>query len=324
MKRVLLLFIFVVFLLTGCGKIKPPSEKVLKSLDSYVEDNDGIFEASDGTLISLYPHHEEEAYTDDYETVKALAEGCELPVYVAIPPRKMDALASLLPKDFPVEHTEYLYLLAEDIIGESDAVYIDLYTPLRDNLEAYFKTDHHWSDEGAYIAYTEICRAMGLDAVTRDSVATELLIENYQGSDHTKKPESTAVDTVTGPLPEGEYMTELVRFPYDSSENNIPFSGFYDYSQLKTFEKYGVFLGGNEPYIRVTRVGEDRECLLIIRDSFASALVPYLACHFDVVLIDPRFYPEGISKAAEREDAFAILVVENMGSVTESEIKIKW
>lgn len=323
MKRILLLFLLVL-LLTSCGKIEPPSEEVLESLDSFVEDNGGIFEASDGTLISLYPHHEESAYTDDYNTIRELADSCELPVYVAIPPRKMDALISLLPQNFPVEHTEYLYLMAEDIIGKSDAVYVDLYKPLRDNLKAYFKTDHHWSDEGAYIAYTELCSAMGLEAVPRESIATEVLIENYQGSDHTKKPESTATDTVTGPLPEGEYMTELVRFPYDSQENNIPFESFYDYSQLETLEKYGVFLGGNEPYIRVTRVGEERECLLIIRDSFASALVPYLACHFDVVLIDPRFYPEGISKAAEREEAFAILVVENMGSVTESEIKIKW
>ncbi|MBR5459811.1 MAG: hypothetical protein IKV53_03015 [Clostridia bacterium] len=323
MKKLLVLFLLV-FLLVGCGKIKPPSEEALASLDSYVEDNGGIFEADDGTLISLYPHHEESAYTDDYNTMKELADSCELPVYVAIPPRKMDALVSLLPKGFPVEHTEYLYLMAEDIIEKSDAVYVDLYKPLCDNLKAYFKTDHHWSDEGAYIAYTELCRAMGLEAVQRDSIATEILIENYQGSDHTKKPESTATDTVTGPLPEGEYMTELVRFPYDSQENNIPFGGFYDYSQLETFEKYGVFLGGNEPYIRVTRVGEERECLLVVRDSFASALVPYLAQHFDVVLIDPRFYPEGISKAAERENAVAILVVENMGSVTESEIKIKW
>ncbi|MBQ9976814.1 MAG: hypothetical protein IJP16_09910 [Clostridia bacterium] len=323
MKRILLLFLLVL-LLTSCGKIKPPSEEVLESLDSFVEDNGGIFEASDGTLISLYPHHEESAYTDDYNTIRELADSCELPVYVAIPPRKMDALISLLPQNFPVEHTEYLYLMAEDIIGKSDAVYVDLYKSLRDNLKAYFKTDHHWSDEGAYIAYTELCSAMGLEAVPRESIATEVLIENYQGSDHTKKPESTATDTVTGPLPEGEYMTELVRFPYDSQENNIPFESFYDYSQLETLEKYGVFLGGNEPYIRVTRVGEERECLLIIRDSFASALVPYLACHFDIVLIDPRFYPEGISKAAEREEAFAILVIENMGSVTESEIKIKW
>ena len=33
---------------------------------------------------------------------------------------------------------------------------------------------------------------------------------------------------------------------------------------------------------------------------------------------------KSISKAVERENATAVLILENMGSITESELKIKW
>ena len=52
-----------------------------------------------------------------------------------------------------------------------------------------------------------------------------------------------------------------------------------------------------------------------------SALAPFLAEHFDIVMIDPRFYPDRISKAIEYERVDSVLIVENMGSFTENEIK---
>ena len=324
MKKILLLLVGLLFL-SGCGKPKVPSEEILNRLDSYVEETGGIYESVDGTLISLYPHHEWESYINDYDTVKTFADASDIPVYVAFPPRKMDAMTSCLPEDFPTEHTEYLYSMAEYILSDSKAVYIDLYSLLKGNTDAYLKTDHHWSNSGVYLAYEKIVEAMGVESVPQENFNISVLLENYQGSDHTKKKDSQKTDVMTGAVPEGEFMTELVRFPYDSNENNISFEGFYDYSQLDTGEKYGVFLGGNEPYIRITKVGEkNRDRLLLVRDSFASALAPYLAEHFDLVLIDPRFYPESVSKAVQRENAFAVLVLENMGSVTESEIKFKW
>lgn len=324
MKKLLIyaLFLLVVFSLFSCG-VKEPDDQTLALLDKYVEDNGGIYESQD-LLISLYPSHEKSAYTDDYETVKAFAESCDIPVYVAFPPRKMDSLTTALPNDFPVSHSEYLYRLADSIVSKSDAEYIDLYSVLRETEGTYFNTDHHWTDKGAFLAYLEISETMGFSPLVFDELNTEVLIENWRGSDFSKKNTATAVDTITGTYPDGEFLVERVEFHYDSGENNTSFEGFFDYGKLSSNEPYAVYLGGNHPYIRVKKVGETRPVLLIVRDSFANALAPYLAEHYDLVLIDPRFYPEGISKAVERENATAVLILENMGSITESELKIKW
>lgn len=321
MKKILIL-LALCLLFVSCGNEKK-EENYDAALDEAVEKYDGVFEANDGTLISLYAHHEESAYTDDYKAIGDFSDKCTVPVYVAFPPRKMDALTTLLPSDFPIGHSEYLYRLAEKTLSKSSAVYIDLYSALSSSEGTYFMTDHHWTHKGAYLAYAEIVSAMGKTPFDEEYFKTELLIEDFKGSDHSKKPESNLTETVIGAYPDGKFTVENVTYPYGSDENNTVIEGFFDYSKLKSYEPYAVYLGGNNPYVRVRGEGE-RDCLVILRDSFANALAPYLASHFDLVLVDPRFYPDGISGVVERENASAVLVLENMGSVTESEIKIKW
>lgn len=320
MKKIIVLT-FAVLLLTGCG-VREPEKQTLEALDAFVSENGGVLETEDA-LISVYAHREREKYQEDYDTVKAFAEACDLPVYVAFPPRKMDALTSFLPADFPVEHSGYLYRLADKTLSD-ECEYIDLYSVLKGTEDTYFKTDHHWTYVGAWMAYRAIGEKMGFEPLPLEEFETPVLKEKFYGSDHTKKPENTLSDSIVGVVPSGEFTTEIVNFSYDSEENNVSFYGFYDESKLATNEPYAVFLGGNNPYIRVAKKGESRDTLVIVRDSFANALTPFLACHFNVVLIDPRFYPSGISTVAEAENASAVLILENMGSITESDLKIKW
>ena len=53
--------------------------------------------------------------------------------------------------------------------------------------------------------------------------------------------------------------------------------GFYELSYLDTKDKYAAFLGGNSAHVRVTGKGADRPTLLLVKDSYANALVPFLA-----------------------------------------------
>ena len=34
---------------------------------------------------------------------------------------------------------------------------------------------------------------------------------------------------------------------------------------------------------------DDRPRLLLIKDSYANALIPFLALHFDITVVDPRY-----------------------------------
>ncbi len=329
---------FLVLILTSCAEKLTPEERhasggepdpeTLKELETFVGSVGGIYEAEDTNLISVYLGREESEYLENISVITRFADECDLPVFVAIPPRKMDALTSSLPEDFPFQHSERLFALVEREVEKSEVEYVDLFFSLKGKSESagqlYYKTDHHWTHEGAWRAYVAIVEKMGKKPLLFEEFTKLDLIEEFRGSDFTKKNTSDATDKVTGAYPEGKYTLEVVSSPYDSGENNRTIDGFFDFDKLHSSEPYAVFLGGNTPYIRVRGEGENRETLLVVRDSFANALSPYLAYHFDLVLIDPRFFPTGLSDVALGEGADAVLILENMGSLTEHKIKFMW
>ena len=341
MKNILLLFICLLFLLCGCDKPSeslPPEntqkqEPVLWEAEkSFVEETKGLYLAPDGNIISVFEPHEDNFYTDDFDRIEKFANDSTLPVYIAFPPRKMDALTNSFPESFSDSHSQYIYSLAKERVG--NGVYIDLYGALKGKSaeagDLYFMTDHHWTQKGAWMAYCEILKQMGEVPLKYEWFSEELLLENFGGSDLSKAKKaghdvsSQVLDTISGAVPDGLFITESVSQPYDSDENTIKMEGFYDREKLSGWEPYEVFLGGNKPYVRIYSPDSERKTLILIRDSFANALSPFLAAHYDLVLIDPRFYPDKISTVAEREQAFAVLILENMGSVSEGEVKLRW
>ena len=62
--------------------------------------------------------------------------------------------------------------------------------------------------------------------------------------------------------------------------------GLYSYSYLEKKDKYSVFLDGTHDVVTITKEGEDRPTLLLLKDSFANSLAPFLAQHFDLVLLN--------------------------------------
>ena len=71
----------------------------------------------------------------------------------------------------------------------------------------------------------------------------------------------------------------------------------YDTSFLSVKDKYSMFLGGNQPLGVVKNANNpDGPRLLIIRDSYADSLVPFLTPHFsEIHLLDLRYYKLSIA-----------------------------
>ena len=85
-------------------------------------------------------------------------------------------------------------------------------------------------------------------------------------------------------------------------------TGLYDNDYLGEKDKYSTFLGGNQP-LCVIRNGEGTGKLLLIRDSYADSLAPFLARHFEEVhLLDLRYY-RGAASAYAAENGIGQIVV---------------
>ena len=57
-------------------------------------------------------------------------------------------------------------------------------------------------------------------------------------------------------------------------------ASFYDTSKLETRDKYAMFFNGNHGKVVITTPTEENRTLLVIKDSYANSLIPFLAPYY--------------------------------------------
>ena len=178
----------------------------------------------------------------------------------------------------------------EPTLSTFDAIWIEskysLFEKNSLDLSLYYNTDHHRNAKGAYLLYVEACDKLGVLPFEESFFEQETVCDNFLGTAFFRSclPDfAVSPDTIT-----------LYRYTNDENakitvhDNSKTSYGFYDFSKLETSDKYAVFLGGNFAHVSIF-TSADKPCLLLIKDSFANAVVPLLSLHFNIELIDPRY-----------------------------------
>lgn len=169
---------------------------------------------------------------------------------------------------------------------------VDAYTPLMEHSDEYiyFRTDHHWTALGAWYAYTGFAKAAGFEPVSLAQYETSTIGEyvgsmyETTGSSNLKRNPDTI--TVYHPFTQNEYHV------YYGSGTKMK---VIDMSHADQKNKYRVFLSGDRPLgIIKTDVGNGKK-ILIIKDSYGNAMVPFLLPHYEeIYVVDPRQYEKNI------------------------------
>ena len=178
--------------------------------------------------------------------------------------------------------------------------------------QVYFSTDHHLTAYGAYLAYCEYISSLGLSPISEAELTHTTLSESFLGSYHSRLSLGSGVtpDTLTLLRYEGDESYTLTI--HDTGEVR---STFYNLSYLEKKDKYSVFLGGNHGRLTVCG-GKDRPRLLIFKDSYANAMIPYLSLHFDLDVIDLRYYSGDIRSLTEDGGYDRILILYGINTLS--------
>jgi len=270
-------------------------------------ETNGIITTKDGICISLPEAINTNKIQRNLDAIYALSKEKEVHLYV--PPRSFDVFENKLPKLYPKERASSAINLLN---GETLADFLELKKIA--NEEYYYKTDHHWTTKGAYFAYTQICRRMGIEAYNESYFIKEEAANDFRGTSAAKSGLPNwliSEDTVTLYRYNGdEYIT------VENHESEDLKNGFYQYNALDGADKYRVFLGGNYSHLSIRGEGE-RPTLLLIKDSFANSIIPFLALHFNIEVIDPRYCSaKYLSSQIEREDIDNTLILMGFDTLT--------
>ena len=177
---------------------------------------------------------------------------------------------------------------------DAGIVTVDAYSGLREHADEYiyFRTDHHWTQLGAYYAYQKFCEAAGFEAVALDRFQTGVY-ENFVGSMYTFTkgyPQSETLynnpDTLTYYLP--IYETHAKYYADASLQNGVAVSVVYTQLPESTTNKYLCYIGGDTPVCVIESAAEGGTCI-VLKESYGNAFVPFLTSHYGrIIVIDPR------------------------------------
>ncbi len=220
------------------------------------------------------------------DKLKELCQNSDIDINVMLPPRTIDVIGSSI--GYNATTGAELDKMAADTLGEH---YVSTLDVLKDKHEkgeeVYFRTDHHWTVLGAYYAYCAVMESFGETAYPIESFEFTPVAYDFKG---------TALTNGNYFFLGGESLS-IVRYEGDSdfvvrsygkdgktllSETN----SYYGMDKLATNDKYGVFLDGKPLYMTVTKPDEERETLLVMKDSFGHSLVPFLARHYNIIVAD--------------------------------------
>ena len=173
---------------------------------------------------------------------------------------------------------------------EADGHFIDALPEGTDPEEAYYRTDHHWTLQGAYMAYGKICREAGLPV----RALQDFRRSSFPGFLGTTRSRSglpaLSADTLECAEPEGASLTVS-----GEEWDHLIFP-----ERAETYDGYAVYLDGNHGLAEIRNPAAPGGTLLVFRDSFASCLLPLLSADWQrIVAVDARYYAGSFSRAAE-------------------------
>lgn len=225
----------------------------------------------------------------------------DLNVYSLIPPT---AVSFYLPEkyaelsDSERDHIDRSNALLKNVTA------IDAYSALEAHTseDIYFRTDHHWTQLGAYYAAEEFAKAADvpfdeLSQYERREIPS-FVGKMYAMSEYNQLVKDNP-ETFVYYIPKGEHQTTF----YDGSLQN-PREHSYFYAQDELFEPtdlYLTYMNSNWDIAHVSGGAQNGRKLLILKNSYGNALAPCLFNSFeDIWVVDINWNDIDITEFAKQ------------------------
>ncbi len=277
----------------------------------------GVYFAPENYLI-------EEHKQEDIEDTLATTNLQRVKEFIDINKNKMNTKLMLVPTasniysewlpKFNDEYNQSAFIeQAKETIG--DEALIDVSKILKNHKEDYifYRTDHHWTSLGAYYAYIDWANSMGLSPYTLAEFDRKVVSTDFWGTTYSKvniKKEADCIELWS--LKDGPTLTMSLK--QDGSEAS---DSLYNMERLQQKDKYTVFLGGNNSYVEIHTSVANGKTLLVMMDSYAHCLVPFLSNHYEnIILLDYRYYNKSTKRLIEDKNISDVLIIYNVINFT--------
>jgi hypothetical protein len=153
----------------------------------------------------------------------------------------------------------------------------------------YYKTDHHWTDLGAYYGYKAFCKAAKIKPIDLSEMKSKQIKGDFLGT-HFLKTKDQRLESNPDYIKYWIPPVEKYAVKYDGDESE----------EIKVFKtsdiaknKYLVFLGGDEPLIHLKSTKcTNGKTVLLIKNSYGNPFAAFLTANYEHVLVVDYRYTE--------------------------------
>lgn len=199
-----------------------------------------------------------------------------------------------------------------------DVKVVDIYNSLMVHRTEYiyFRTDHHWTQLGAYYAYEDFCEAKGIEAEDINSYATEDF-PGFLGSFYNDTDGDSALganpDTVSTYAPNCNSLMHVTAT--DGTEYDWPVIN--DVTAYGASIKYSTFIAADNPMTVITNSDlSDGSSCVVVKESFGNAFVPFLVDHYQTIyVIDYRYWNGSVASFVKEKGVDDVLVINNLSMI---------
>lgn len=205
-------------------------------------------------------------------------------VHVMMVPTKSWILREKLPAFAPHYKEQRFYDALQQKLEQEDVlISVEPVLDAHKEEEIYYRTDHHWTTLGAWYAYEQYTKAVGGDLQrAQGKKKFRCISKDFYGTTYAKINYARQADKIEIYEP-----ADKLRVVYNMGEKKT--KTLYDVSFLKTADQYSVFTGGNQAVLEITGGIKNGKTLLLIKDSFANSILPFLAEDYEkLVVVDLR------------------------------------
>lgn len=307
-----------------------PQRNMWVGLNSYynlgigLNGRNGVYNSADGYLINVPV--DKENYVR--KNIRVLAEFKEkigdVPMTVMLAPSTGYIATDKLPLIHDSYNDDTYFAETAKTLGESGVNFVDLRETFKqkyaEGVQLYYRTDHHWTTDGAYEGYVKLCEKLGVQPADKDSFAKTAYGGFYGTTYSTSGYWLTKPDSIT--VYDNQENTDkniTVKISEDGKDSH--YGSMFFYNHIDEDDKYPVFLDGNHALTEIQNKNAKNGTIVVIKDSFSHSLAPFLAENYSkVVLVDLRYYKQSVSDLIKKENpeqVVALYGIDNLATDTD-------
>ncbi len=277
-----------------------------------------VYYGKDGYLISAPGELSADTAAKNVQKFAAFAKENNLAATIITVPQ----CGYIMDDKLPAVHGEYTDREIIDAVSSNkgDMTYIDVssaFLQKKNDVQLYYKTDHHITSAGAYEVYKLYARENGLDISTDYQITHE---SDFYGTAYSKSGYwLSEPDVIEMWHKESLNVTVEITEP---GKDVVKSDSLFFTQRLEESDKYPVYLDGNHSLTKITNPDAKGGKILIVKDSFAHCLTGFLAEQYnEIYMVDMRYYRNSVSQLVKDNGITRVLYIygtQSMGTDTNS------